>query len=80
MLMMTFRLSYSVLAVNTPKPYLSVSRKLGNILADGGHMTVNGAGKVCVPVVASSFGPSVPRALLDTPLVYRERKLFLFMA
>lgn len=35
-------------AANTPKPYLEVSRKLGNVLADGGHMTVNGAGKVCI--------------------------------
>lgn len=34
--------------VNTPQPYLDVARKLGNLLADGGHMTVNGAGRVRV--------------------------------
>ncbi|CAN0060813.1 unnamed protein product [Pylaiella littoralis] len=30
---------------NTPKPYLEAARKLGNLLADGGHLTVNGAGR-----------------------------------
>lgn len=34
--------------VNTPRSYLDVARKLGNLLADGGHMTVNGAGRVRV--------------------------------
>lgn len=32
--------------VNTPQPYLDVARKLGNLLADGGHTCVNGAGRV----------------------------------
>lgn len=33
---------------NTPQSYLDVARKLGNLLADGGHLTVNGAGRVRV--------------------------------
>lgn len=47
-----FRGLASKTTVNTPKPYLDVARKLGNILADGGHMTVNGAGRVSVLVSA----------------------------
>lgn len=38
--------SHLTIAVNTPEQYLKISRKLGNVLADGGHMTVNGAGRV----------------------------------
>ncbi|CAM9288856.1 unnamed protein product [Scytosiphon promiscuus] len=30
---------------NTPQAYLDVARKLGNLLADGGHTCVNGAGR-----------------------------------
>eukprot|EP00903_Cladosiphon_okamuranus_P020238 g18574.t1 len=36
---------YGSSSVHTPRPYLEVARKLGNLLADGGHMTVNGAGR-----------------------------------
>lgn len=36
----------SFTTARTPSEYKTVSRKLGNLLADGGHMTVNGAGKV----------------------------------
>ncbi|CAM9166494.1 unnamed protein product [Ectocarpus sp. 12 AP-2014] len=36
---------YGSSSVNTPQPYLDVARKLGNLLADGGHTCVNGAGR-----------------------------------
>jgi hypothetical protein len=37
---------YGSSSTHTPAKYLDEARKLGQLLADGGHLCINGAGKV----------------------------------